>query len=730
MKRIIPLLIISALFLGIVSCDDELGNEDNFEPTDYTVKGKVEKGPFISGSTINLQPMNAKMVPTGSTFSTTIVDNAGNFAFNTATLETPYAQLTANGYFFNEVTGRLSIGTLSLRAIADLSEQSTVNVNILTHLKYARILNLVEKGNKTYKEANKQAQEELLSAFGLQKYADTDVSNYSITAGTPEAGALIAISSLILSTRGEAKTTEYLANLSKEFGDNGDFSDETKETIKKDRNTIMPGLRGIEENIKNRYKELGQTVAVMPLEFFFDWNDDGVAGNEIYDSLNPPTFSKTIIDVPKEGGEYSITITSDIPLFLKQNDIGGSLYNDGPLNDIVLENFWTDMYDPYDYGPGSIEDTIIGNTLRLKVTETKTRITKTTEIPIYDIVGNKVATITVTQEGNPELPRPRMGGDPQSVMLGGFSTLSYAMKDMANYVNAYSTLDESPLQAPLYATNYRVLDLWSRFYHAINYSNTVNYFDNKMEAAFGPYCTIFSSIIYYNIVTLWGDAPYVTKPSISDEDNDNFYIARTEEDALLDSLQQNLEFILPELEDKKNPYDTDPIYCTKDVARMLLADIHMYRNDYDKAKPYLTEIVNTEHYSLAPDSNIIMGYWMEIQTRAYNYYYIPLFTYSDVLLSLAECEHHLNNDNAAWENARIVAENYNTFATETAPDGILQYISAVRRISMPEVIGRFSFLKRTGLAKSELGFEDYQLLLPIPSNEIQKNPNLTQNPGY
>ncbi|MBO7050814.1 MAG: RagB/SusD family nutrient uptake outer membrane protein [Bacteroidaceae bacterium] len=49
---------------------------------------------------------------------------------------------------------------------------------------------------------------------------------------------------------------------------------------------------------------------------------------------------------------------------------------------------------------------------------------------------------------------------------------------------------------------------------------------------------------------------------------------------------------------------------------------------------------------------------------------------------------------------------------------------------MPEVIGRFSFLKRTGLAKSELGFEDYQLLLPIPSNEIQKNPNLTQNPGY
>ena len=134
--------------------------------------------------------------------------------------------------------------------------------------------------------------------------------NGSITAGTPEAGALIAISSLILCTRGEAQTTEYLAKLSKEFGENGAFSDETKETIKRDRNTIMPGLRGIEENIKNRYKELEQTVVVMPLEHFFDWDDDGVAGNELYDSTNPPTFSKTAINVPKEGGEYSITITS------------------------------------------------------------------------------------------------------------------------------------------------------------------------------------------------------------------------------------------------------------------------------------------------------------------------------------------------------------------------------------------------------------------------------------
>ena len=42
----------------------------------------------------------------------------------------------------------------------------------------------------------------------------------------------------------------------------------------------------------------------------------------------------------------------------------------------------------------------------------------------------------------------------------------------------------------------------------------------------------------------------------------------------------------------------------------------------------------------------------------------------------------------------------------------------------------FAFLKRNGLAIKELGLEKYQLLLPIPENAINMNPNLTQNPGY
>ena len=77
-------------------------------------------------------------------------------------------------------------------------------VNILTHLKYQRIMNLVENDKKSFSEANTQAQKELMSAFGLDKLSSKEVSNYSIASGTDEAAALIAISSMILEGRSEA----------------------------------------------------------------------------------------------------------------------------------------------------------------------------------------------------------------------------------------------------------------------------------------------------------------------------------------------------------------------------------------------------------------------------------------------------------------------------------------------------------------------------------------------
>ena len=258
---------ISCIFLAglcslLTACSDENNPDDGgFAPQLFNVTGKVEKGPFVSGSTITVQPMNADLQASGQMYASTIQDNAGNFSFGSKTFDTPYAELTANGYFFNEVEGSLSAGTLNLRALADLSDASTVNVNILTHLKYQRIANLMKEG-QGFTEANRQSQEELMSAFGLQKYAGTDASRFSITAGNDEAGALIAVSSLLIVDRSEAELTEYLARLCQEFGKDGKFSDETLEEMKSDKARLTEKLSSIRENIISRYEELGTTVEV------------------------------------------------------------------------------------------------------------------------------------------------------------------------------------------------------------------------------------------------------------------------------------------------------------------------------------------------------------------------------------------------------------------------------------------------------------------------------------
>ena len=120
-----------------------------------------------------------------------------------------------------------------------------------------------------------------MGAFGLQKFAGKDVSQFSITAGTDEAAALIAVSSIIQVDRTEASMTEFISKLTNEFGANGYFSDVTKETIGNSVKTLAGKLESIAGNIVGRYETLGKTVSVKPLKYYFDWDGNGTAGDEV-----------------------------------------------------------------------------------------------------------------------------------------------------------------------------------------------------------------------------------------------------------------------------------------------------------------------------------------------------------------------------------------------------------------------------------------------------------------
>ena len=62
----IKVLGVTTMLLTLVACDG-LGTGDKpFQPQDYNVSGKVEKGPFVSGSNITMQLLDNKMQTIGA----------------------------------------------------------------------------------------------------------------------------------------------------------------------------------------------------------------------------------------------------------------------------------------------------------------------------------------------------------------------------------------------------------------------------------------------------------------------------------------------------------------------------------------------------------------------------------------------------------------------------------------------------------------------------------------
>ena len=257
-------------------------------------------------------------------------------------------------------------------------------------------------------------------------------------------------------------------------------------------------------------------------------------------------------------------------------------------------------------------------------------------------------------------------------------------------------------------------------------------------------CYILNALSYYDLVTFFGGVPFYTDIE-SFEQIMMYPLPRTEPNEIFYNLIEQLKSAMVNMEEKVTGYVDGPekMYSlSKDVARVLLANIYMYQGRYMEAKPLLEEIVNSNRYSLASAidnldpqcSEIIWSQPTPLQTRAmaidlygYNDYLCIYQTYSDVLLSLAECETKLNNDTKAKEYLNQVAtiKGISTTSSET-----LAAISEVRHRIQIDFGGYFAFLKRTGQAQSALGLQEYQLLFPIPQDELYRNPYLTQNPGY
>ncbi len=227
----------------------------------YTIAGVVQKGPFVQGTSITVRELDNSFTPTGRTFSGSIDDNTGRFSVR-GTLAYPYVELEANGYYFNEVAGALSIGPIRLLSVSDLRVSSTVNINPLTHLERSRLFNLVD-GGLNFSAAKAQAQQEVLSAFNISGGAIANSEALDISQAGEGNAILLAISVILQANRSEAQLTELLSVLSNDLQADGLLnSATTRQSLVDGMEYVKPRRDAIRANVVARYAALGIVAAV------------------------------------------------------------------------------------------------------------------------------------------------------------------------------------------------------------------------------------------------------------------------------------------------------------------------------------------------------------------------------------------------------------------------------------------------------------------------------------
>ena len=365
-------------------------------------------------------------------------------------------------------------------------------------------------------------------------------------------------------------------------------------------------------------------------------------------------------------------------------------------------------------------------------------------IPLYDGMGNEVACLNLTQQANPnaEIIVPRLGSVGISLVSDFMRSLSEAVTLEAGMNYRYTKIiNDSRFVAPIRSSEPNIHNCWINSYQALNMIARLYRVDSMYRAVYSPYLNVYRDLCYYQMLTWWGGV--VVIPNIGFDGYVDSYVSRTSESGILQMLEEELLDAIKDLDEKKcvafATNANDALFVSKDVARILLAKVYMYQQKWAAASNLLQQVVDKNIYSMekvptkytSENKDLILALKFGIGSRASRVNVdgspeevVPIMTTTDVKLLYAECEIHLGNNAKASKYISEVGNINGVSGTNVSVEGIKQLRKSLK------LQDYFAFLKRNGLAMKELGLEKYQLLLPIPQNELMGNPNLNQNPGY
>lgn len=287
LKTIIMFCIAACVF---AACNNS--QVDVLRPVNKTVfTGKVQKGPFVEGSSVDIICLDKDFSQTGKVFTTTIRDKQGTFEQRNMQLSSQFVELRATGYYFNEVSGKLSESPLTLTAVADLADVDNINVNILTTLERERMLNLIN-GGMTFQNAKQQAHKEVLAVFGMIPSQVNSAEMLDIE----EDAQLLAISAIVIGLRPAAEVTRLISNIASDMAEDG----------------IVDNAASLSVLTNNATTLKAETIADHMREYGIEYDYSAKDVQDWLDAFkNNTSYEQTEYVVYPEEGKYGINVLAE-----------------------------------------------------------------------------------------------------------------------------------------------------------------------------------------------------------------------------------------------------------------------------------------------------------------------------------------------------------------------------------------------------------------------------------
>ncbi len=725
------------LLLVLAGC-----KKDDVQYTDrYELKGKVEKGPFVRGSEVTVYELSERLERTGISYTKTVQDDQGNFDFGILDIRSPYVEIVATGAFYNELTGEQTSGSLSLRSIADLSNQKSVNVNVFTHLETRRLLEL-NGGEKRFKAVSQQAHGEVLKAFGLQRFEMDEVNTYSLTDGIKGAGSLLVVSASLLKDKTETRFAEYLEGLCEKLKETGTLPDDTKEEIRK--NAVSIDWTKVAEGLVAKYKETGLEITVPDLSYFIDWDGDGEAGNEFGGIVGDGEagnefggivgdkklkFKTDTLRVSQDGGEYAVDILAN----LSYDFTYPGMEEEVPKSGVEVDKLFQFKSEEMDY---TVTLDKVQGQLKLTVQPAKGYWIRDERITLYSLDGEVSATLLITQDGDMnKFEVPEGVEEAVSGILGSIREACDYMYTIEAYYTQCFPEPQNKWQKYYRHEKSVMADIdlkraWEVAYKAIASAN--NGYDilekEKMGNLCSPQFKLLRSIMYYPLIVLWGNIPYPEHFSTA-------AAPRLTEQKAYEKLAADLEEIHRLILDWRSAEYQDYI----GIGELMLGKVYMQLGRYNEAKRGLEIFLKNEGYAFnasrkealnSGSKELVFGldlldYPSVYTSEIADHRYLPVGSYTEALLLLAECTNRIGDRAKAMDYLNQVRKNYR-LSEATDFD---QQLKATWKELLKGEFAYFAFLKRNDLCEKELGIEAWQKLLPFPESEVGLG-GAEQNPGY